>query len=243
MAGDLTLLEMRTEVLDNLTQTGTMVTANDVTLATMADRWVNRAQVRIARMHSLLWNEYTCSTIASQQRYSFPDYLRSIQSIRLEDGLNSLKLTCVMPSKFDAMFPKPSSQTIARPNIYVPYENTNTFELFPIADAAYTIRIRCSLYPTPLTTTSQKSDYTYLDDVIISYATMYGYQWLQEMNDSKFWKAVGNDELAAQLKAEMSKFPDWVQVREGFSAGDTAGYIGEYYNNPFVLSDPNAYLG
>jgi hypothetical protein len=146
-----------------------------------------------------------------------------------------------MPSKFDAWYPKPDVQTTGRPTTYIPFENTNTFELFRIPDAAYVIRLRGSFWPTILTTTSQTSDFTYLDDVLIAYATMYGYQYLQEMNDSKFWKGIGNDELAAQIKAEVSKFPDWVQVREGFSAG-SMGYIGEYYNDPFVVTSPDAYL-
>lgn len=241
MAGTLTLAEMRTEVLDNLTQEGIMTTANGVTLSTMADRWINRAQNRIARMHNLIWTEQTTSTAASQQRYAFDSKMRSIQSLRLEDGMNSLKLTLVMPSRIDSAIPKPDEHTEDRPAFYIPYENTNTFELFPIPDAIYTLRIRCSLWPTALSADGDRSDYTYLDDVIIAYATMYGYQWLQEMNDSKFWKAIGNDELKAQINAEVSKFPDWVMIREGFSAG-ASGFIGEYYNNPFVVNDPNSYL-
>jgi len=241
MAGDLTRLEMQTEVLDNLTQSAVMTTANDVTLATMAQRWLNRAQNRIARVHNLIWREETSATVASQQSYSFPTYLRSVQSLRLEDGQNSRRLTCVMPSKFDSIYPKPSTQTTGKPDIYIPYENTNTFELFRIPDAAYVIRLRCSFFPTPLTTDTQKSDFTYLDDVIISYATMYGYQWLQEMNDSKFWRSVGNDELKEQIRAEVSKFPDWAPMSEGFTAMES-GYIGEYYNNPFVMTDPSGYL-
>jgi hypothetical protein len=241
MAGTLTRLQMQTEVLDNLTQSAVMTTANNVTLADMANRWLDRAQNRIARMHNLIWAEYTTSTVASQKSYSFPDRMRSVKSMRLEDGLDSVKLTCVMPSKFDLYMPKPNEQTEDKPTLYVPYENTNTFELFRIPDTAYTLRIRSSFWPTPLATDGQTSDFTYLDDVIIAYATMYGYQWLQEMNDSKFWKAVGNDELKAQISAEIAKFPDWVPISEGFSAGDTL-VSGEYYNNPFVMSSPNGYL-
>jgi len=242
MAGTLTLAEMRSEVLDNLTQQGVMTTANGVTMSTMVTRWLNRAQTRVARMHDLIWKEQTASTVASQKSYSFDPLLRSVLSYRLEDGMNSRKLTCVMPSKMDGVYPKPDVWTTAKPNLYIPFENTNTFELFPIPDAAYVTRLRASFWPTPLSTDAQTSDYNYLDDVLIAYATMYGYQWLQEMNDSKFWKAIGNDELKAQLNAEASRFPDWVQVREGFSAGDPSGYVGEYYNNPFVNKDPNLYL-
>ena len=241
MAGTLTLSEMSAEVLDNLTQQGAMTTANGVTLSAMATRWLNRAQIRVARMHDLIWTEQTCSTAATQQRYAFDPLLRSVVTMRLEDGMNSRRLTLVMPSKIDSIVPKMDVNTTGKPTVYVPFENTNTFELFKIPDATYVLRIRCSLYPTPLSTASQVSDYTYLDDVLIAYATMYGYQWLQEMNDSKFWKAIGNDELKAQINAEVSKFPDWVQQKEGFSAG-LVGYIGEYYNDPFIQSTPNNYL-
>jgi len=241
MAGVLTLTQMSAEVLDNLTQQGAMTTANNVTLSEMATRWLNRAQIRVARMHDLIWTEQTSASVADQQRYSFDSRLRSVQSMRLEDGTNSRRLTLVIPSKLDSYFPKPDTQTTGKSSIYVPFENTNTFELFPIPDAAYVLRIRCSLYPTTLTTASQTSDYNYLDDVLIAYATMYGYQWLQEMNDSKFWKAIGDGELKAQIAAEVSRFPDWVQTREGFTAGST-GYIGEYYKDPLIMSNPNSYL-
>ena len=242
MAGTLTLSEMSSEVLDNLTQQGTMTTANGVTLSTMATRWLNRAQNRVARMHNLIWKEQTTPTVASQKSYTFDPLLRSITSYRVEDGMNSRKLTLVIPSKMDLVYPKPDVYMTGRPNVYVPFENTGTFELFPIPDKIYTTRLRGSFYPTPLSTASQTSDFTYLDDVLIAFATMYGYQWLQEMNDSKFWKSIGNDELKAQIGAEVSKFPDWVQVKEGFSVGSANGYIGEYYANPFVVSDPNSYL-
>ena len=241
MSGQLTRLEMRTEVLDNLTQNADMVTANDVTLAVMAERWLDRSQVRISRMYNLIWREQISATVIGQKAYSFDQALRSIVTIRLEDGMNSRKLTLVMPTKFDLEYPKPDEYATGRPTIYIPFGNTNTFELFKIPDAEYVLRLRGCFFPTSLTTDSQKSDYTFLDDVIVAYATMYGYQWLQEMNDAKFWKSIGNDELKAQINSEVSKFPDWVSQREGFTVSGNS-YLGEYYNDPFVLRDNGMYL-
>lgn len=235
MAGTLTHLEMRTEVLDNLTQDASATTANGVSLSTMATRWLNRAQLRIARKHNLIWEEQTSATVHAQKSYNFDSNLRSVSTFRIEDGTNSRKLVCVMPTKFDQLYPKPDNEAEGLPTIYVPFENTNTFELFKIPDAAYVLRLRCSMWPTNLTGDSQYADYTFLDDVIIAYATMYGYQWLQEMNDAKFWRSVGDDELRSQLIAEVSKFPDWAPVSEGFTA-QGASYIGEYWNDPFVTS-------
>lgn len=237
MAGTLTQTQLVAEVLDNLTKRTTATTISGSTLSTMAIRWLNRAQLRVARRYNLLFRIATATTVASQQSYSFPGSLRSVFSVRLEDGNDSVKLGICMPWEFDAVVPKPSTQTTGRPDLYIPYKTTNTFELFRIPNAAYTMRIRHSFWPTDFSSASQTSDYTYMDDVLIAFATMYGWQWLQEYKDRDAWLKFGEEELAGAIKAEKDSYPDWAPVAKGY--GPTSPPLGEYYNNPFVITDPN----
>lgn len=236
MAGILTRTLLVDEVLDNLTKRSTATTVSAKTLSTMAVRWLDRAQYRIARRHSLLFRIATAATVTSQQSYSFPSNIRSLYSIRLEDGNDSVKLGIVMPWEFDSLVPKPNTQSTGRPDWYIPYKASNTFELFRIPDAAYTMRMRYSFWPTELTSDAQTSDYSYMDDVLVAFATMYGWQWMQEYKDRDAWLKFAEEELAGAIKAEIDAFPDWMPVGRGYSA--TEPPLGEYHNNPFIMRDP-----
>jgi hypothetical protein len=232
MSGTLTRLQMATEVLDNISRSSVGQTRSQTTLANRVVTWLDRAGVKIARQEDLLFQIATAPTVADQLSYVFPENIRAVYSLRLEDGNNSIKLQCYMPWEFDQMVPKPDTTTTARPSVYIPYKTTNTFELYSIPDDSYTMRLRYSYWPASLTTDSSVSDYTYMDDVLIYYATSEGFKWLQELKDADFWQKRGDEALVAAIKAEREAYPDWEQKGRGFSS--QTPYIGEYYNDPFV---------
>lgn len=235
MAGVLTRTQIENEALDNIAKSGVLTLQSGTTLATRMTLWANRAQQWIARRADLLQFTSSASTVASQQSYAFPSGFRKIYGMKLEDGLNSRKLTCLMPWEFDRQVPLPSSMTTSQSWFYVPYKNTGTFELFPIPDAAYTLRLRYSLYPSDFTAASATSQFTGCDDALIAYATMFGFRWLQETKDAQDWMKTG-DEIVAWVKEnleEAQQFVDWAPASEGFSALD-GELTGQYYNNPFV---------
>lgn len=234
MAGTLTRLQMSTEVLDNLSRSSSGITRNQATLATRVVTWLDRASLKVARQEDLLFSIATATTIADQKDYAMPDNIRALFSIRVENGLNSRKLECAMPRDFDLKAPKPNEITSFVPSIYVPYKTTNTFELFPIPDQAYILRLRYSFWPGRLATDASLSDYSYMDDVLIYYATSEGFKWLQELKDADFWQKRGDEALAAAIRAERDAFPDWEPVLEGFSL-TSRGVMGEYWNNPFII--------
>lgn len=234
MAGELTRSEMVDEVLDNLTKSSAGQTKSGKTLATMAIRWLNRAQLAIARTEDFLFRISTTSTVADQQSYTFPTDIRSLYTLRLEDGLSSRKLTLVMPQEMDRLAPKPDEETTGIPTFYVPYKTTNTFELYRIPDASYTMRLRHSFWPAALESDSQTSDYTYMDDVITAYATSFGWAWLQEYGDMREWQKIAAQAFIEARNAARDAFPDWVAVGRGFSSEESVVPIGEYYNNPFI---------
>lgn len=236
----LTRLQMANEVLDNLGRDGSATTRSGTTLSDMAVRWLNRAQRQVARRYDLIFEQSTATTLDGIKTYAFPSNVRSVFTVRLEDGVNSRKLTVVMPWEFDSRIPKPDVWTESKPWYYIPYKASNQFELYPIPDSGYTLRMRHSSWPTDLAADASTTDYSSfnidLDDVLIFLATSYGFKYLQEIVDARSWRSDGWDRMKEVWIAERNSFPDWAPSGSGFSV--THGYNprGEYYNNPFVAS-------
>ena len=94
----LTRLQMVTEALDNMSRASTGTMRSATTLATMGARWVNRAQVEVARKYDMLFKPSTASTLADTQTYAFPSNLRALYTLTCEDGTNSrCVLVCELP--------------------------------------------------------------------------------------------------------------------------------------------------
>lgn len=237
----LTRLEMVNEVLDTVNRSSAATTRSGVTLSDMAVRWLNRAQRQLARRYDMLFKTSTASTVASQQTYAFPDTLRAVFSVKLEDGLNSRKLKCVMPWAFDKRVPKPDEDTEERPTYYIPYKASNQFDLYRIPDDAYTLRMRHSSWPADLSSDSSVSDYwdAYIDvdDVLITLAVAAAFRFYQELIDARDWNKRGWEAARAVWLAERESFPDWAPSGEDPMYAEVS-LTGEYYNNPFMRSSP-----
>lgn len=236
-----TRLQMATEVLDNMGRSSTGTTRSGETLADMAVVWLNRAQRRIARKLDVVTKQSTASTVASQARYSFPSNLRSLYSLRCENGLESIKLKRISRREFNRLVPKPDELTEDQPLYYIVDKPTNTFELYPIPDAAYTLRMDHSVWPTDIAADGDNSDFhdvnVDIDDILIYWATEEGYNYLQEFVDARVWRARGKEALDEVIE-QMNERQDWEPQAKGFTTR-RAGYIGEYYNDPFVITDPS----
>lgn len=232
MAGLLTRQEMNYEVMDNMAK-GALTLQSGVSLSDRVNIYLNRAQIKIARKDDFLQATATASTVADQQTYSFPSNFRSIYTLRFLDGIDSRKLTCVMPSEMDARIPDLTVYTSQRSWFYVPYKETMTFQLFPVPPDIYTLELRYSYFPTALTASDQTSDYTNLDDALVAFATMYGFQWMQELKDAAYWKVIGDEIVRDHKLLIAEEYPDWSPYSEGFTTAPR-GYTGDYWNNPFV---------
>lgn len=236
MAGVLTRTQIEQEILDNAAKSGALTLQSGTLLSARITTWVNRAQLWIARRADLLQATATSSTVASQQSYAFPSNFRNIYTLKLEDGLMSRKIQCILPWQFDQKIPLPSVMNEERSWFYVPYKDTGTFELFPIPDDVYTVRLRYSYYPADFTSATATSEYTNCDDAIVAYGTMFMFRWLQELKDAAVWEALGNQIVDSnnKLSTEAEQFVDWAPVYEGYSAQNGDSFIGDYPNNPFV---------
>lgn len=235
MAGVLTRQQIEQEVLDNAAKSGALTLQSGTLLSSRVTVWVNRAQQWIARRADLLQATATTSTVASQQSYSFPSNFRNIYTLRLEDGVDSVKLDCVLPWQMDTYVPLPSALTTGKSLYYVPYKDTGTFELYPIPDDTYTIRLRYSYLPSDFTSSTAVSEFTNCDDALIAYGTSFMFRWLQEIKDADQWEAYGNRIIddVVKLSAEAEQFIDWSPYYQGFSTNPN-GAPGDYVNNPFI---------
>lgn len=238
MAGVLTRTQIEQEALDNAAKNGALTLQSGTLLSTRITTYVNRAQLWIARRADLLQATATSSTVTSQQSYSFPSGFRNIYTLKLEDGLNSRKVQCILPWQFDGKIPLPSAMTTQRSWFYVPYKDTGTFELFPIPDGVYTLRLRYSYYPSDFTSSTATSQYTNCDDALIAYATSMVFSWLQELKDAATWKAKGDEivDQVQELSNEEKQFIDWAPIYEGYTVQSDQAFVGDYTNNPFVTN-------
>lgn len=236
MAGELTRTQIENEALDNAAKSGALTLQSSTLLSTRVTTWVNRAQHWIARRADLLQATAYTSTVASQQSYSFPGGFRNIYTLKFEDGQNSRKLKCILPWQFDKYVPLPSNVTTGYSEFYVPYKETETFELFPIPQGVYTIRLRYSYYPTNFTSATAVSQYTNCDDALVAYTTMMIFRWLQELKDANEWEKLGDRivDTNVGLADDEQKFIDWTPIYEGYSAQSSDIIAGDYVNNPFV---------
>ena len=237
MAGTLTRLQMANEILDNLAKRSSLTLPSGDVLSTRVVRWLNQAQRLVSREADLLFKIGTASTVTDQQSYALPTDINALFSIRLEDGMNSRRLLMRQPWEFDSVEPMPSAVSTGIPVYYIPYKTTNTFELFPIPDAVYTMRLRYSYWAPDLSSDSSTTDFTYMDDVLICFGTMYGFRWLQESKDASYWEARGKEALEDAIANAMQSFPDWEPVSKGFDSR-SGRPLGEYYNDPFTRWNP-----
>jgi len=177
---------------------------------------------------------YTGETVDGQKRYGFPTNMKDIFSLTLIDGASSRKLLYVYPREFDLKVPYPEQTTEGRSAYYVDY-GVN-FELYRIPDKAYTLNLRCSVYPSDFTSDSSTSALLRKDSLICACATMFGFLSLRELEDATYWK---NEVIVPLYQASITSdhdAEDWVCVARGFDT--RAERVGEYWSNPLVRSVP-----
>ena len=227
--GTLTLDNMKDEVRSNLGERGDM--------ESRLTRFINLAQTRIARARN--WEELkflkTADTVYNNDdddKYiSAPANLRKINSLRLIDGTQSRKLEQKTARAFDREIPRPLTDSRDRPRIYIRWGTT--LELYPVPDAAYTLVMRGTVWPTDLSADADLSLLDRKDDLIMALATNIAWLSIGRLDDAKiFWAvfangykdAVGEDIPDSDLDILQSSGPNDVAIGPA------------YYADPFVKS-------
>ena len=224
-----------TRTLDNLSRSSSGTTRSGATMTNTGIVWLNKTLIRISRKHDFreMFKKYSSATVVSQKSYDFPDNFKVIISLTLIDGFNSRKLTNVYMQGYDKKIPYPENYTTGIPAWYIPFGTT--FDLYKIPDAAYTLYCRTVQWPTTITATTDTVDYaTDKDDIIVAGMTREGFRYLQMYEDSGDWDAEYKKLLQEAIDVDTDR-PDYVPVAKGFDSGSGKAFLGEYWNDPFVM--------
>lgn len=220
--------------LDNVSRLGTTTTRNGTTLSNFGIDVLNRVMFRMARKHDFreCRQIYTASTVASTRNYAFPTNYKTIYDLRLIDGMSSRKLEHFQGQSFDRVAPYPESMSEGKPIGYIPYGNN--FDLFPIPDAAYVMTIKCTIWPTIITATTDVVTYdSDKDDCLVYGITGELFSLLQMHEDAAVWK----NEFRTALREAMNHdnyYPDWNPVAQGTGTATTVVVTGDPWNDPLV---------
>ena len=184
---------------------------------TQLTRWLNMAQHRVAEMYTFqeMLDEFASACVEDQKRYGFPERMKEIISLVLVDGSMSRKLTQVGRRTFDTLEPYPESGVVSgKPTHYV-LQGTN-FELFPIPDDTYTLKIYCSVFPADLSGDTDASDLLNKDELILAVATVRCFASLRQHDDAGYWRSVEVPALFSAAVAADRPNPDWMPVMQPF---------------------------
>jgi hypothetical protein len=193
--------------------------------------------IRMSRKHDFreCRKIYSASTTASTKNYALPTRYKTIYDLRLIDGSSSIKLEHCQGQQFDSSVPYPENQSTGRPGWYIPYGNT--FDLFPIPDSAYVMYIKCTIWPTKITASTDTVLYDDdKDDLLVYGMTEELFQLLQMYEDSAIWSAKFNASLKDAIDVD-GKYPDWNPVARGFDFTSNR-YIGDPWKDPLQWSNP-----
>lgn len=227
----MTRSEMRTEVRYNIKRT------SDGVADTRINTWLNWAQAQLADWHTYeeMRKKYTGNTEDGEVNYGFPSNMKDIHAMTLQDGASSRKLIYVPAREFESKVPRAEQASEGLSTYYVDYGLN--FELYRIPDADYELRLRCSTYPSDMTSDTDYSTLLRKDSLICAVATMFGFLSLRELEDATYWKNEVVAPLYASSLSSDHSAEDWTPVARGFDTRTTSNF-GEYHTNPLIKSMP-----
>lgn len=228
--GTLTNTEMQDEIRSSL--------GNRTDLDARLERFLNLAQMRIARKHK--WEELKnllttatgfTSTPADDKFLVIPTGTRTIYSIVLIDGENSRKLIGYTEKEFEKTIPYPERYDTDRPSIFTRWGSS--VEFWRVPDAVYVLEIRRSVWPTVFSTGSQTSDLDRKDDMIIMLALAWANASLSKRETATYyWRIYSN--MINDAIGEERENPD-IDITNQAVNRDFLN-TGEYWKNPFVIA-------
>lgn len=200
MSGILTRDQLVTEICDVVGKSTSALSVSGATLQTRVQSYyLNWAQRRIAKSYAfyeLQAKNTSAATVASVKTYPLETgtnnlgltSVMDIRSIILVDGTNterSRRLKFWHYRRLDDRFPRPENYPVDIPSIYT--REGDNLEFFRIPDAAYTLNIRYNKWPTAFSTSSQVSDFSNKDELIVTAGVLETYLALEEYADAAIW--------------------------------------------------------
>lgn len=234
--GDITLVDMRDEVKRHFRN------RTDI-LDSRLNRIINIIQRRITRVmnwHEIKDIDYNNTSftgdITLDKILDLPTNLKSIITLRLIDGTDSVKLTSKTIDLWDKLIPDPGRYRTDRPQFYVRWGNL--IELWPVPNAVYTIDLRYTFWPADLSADADLSQLKHKDDLLIIGACNWIANSLGRMEDAvRFWRVYVK--LLEDAVSEENDNPDKVLVPEYTTTKKLgAGTMNQYWLDPFVTENP-----
>ena len=222
--GTLTVAEMQTEIRGNMGGR-TDLNARHLT-------WINFVQDMIARQYDFPEMDETAeSTLtASQATITIATRPRAVYSFRIINASQSARLTYIPNAQWDTLIPYPEDFSEAQPTHYTYWDNK--FEFWRVPDAAYEYKMRWRKYPTVLTATTEKSDYDRKDDIIVCFATSWGFKSIGDTERMNYWGNHAWNQLKGAIKSESRK-PD----KHIVPISEIKELVGQPWLDPFTVSD------
>lgn len=239
--GLLTLANIRSEIQRNLG------TRSDVD-ATQTDRWIDIAQVRMARIKA--WQELNIVhdfTIVNTgnietdriNTIGLPasTVIRKVYSLRIwaTSAVTPRKLIQINAEKFDEIVPDVSYYSRDTPTHYILWQH-GKIETFPVIKEDTQFRMRFGKMPTATASVSGGGagflDFKYQDDAVINLATAIGFMALQRRDKAMEFFAFFRENLGEAMNLDEEEVDN---LQAAFVKGDrlisTRGY-----DDPFVRS-------
>lgn len=221
--------DMRDEVRANIKRT-----TNGFSDARINTR-LNWAQDYISDLHTyeeMRAKDTGKATVADSSSVTWPTRMKDLYSVTVQDGARSRKLTYVKARDFDRKVPRPATYSSNLPEFYVDYGTT--FEVFPTADAIYSLVIRFSQYPIDFASDASTSALLRKDALLVAVATVFGFWSLRELEDAAYW---GGELVPPLYEASLTgdhSGEDWVPIARGFGGGGQGVISGQWWLNPFT---------
>lgn len=228
--------DMRAEVIANLGN------RTDTNITTRVNRWLDLAQVTIARRHD--WRElrtrdavviaFTGVKITDRFNTHGITALREFHSLIRQVGTDTaVKLIQIPPMQWDQIIGQGEDYDTSDPKFYT-LSDLATIEWFPVPSRAFDLQRRYSKWPVDFPGDGSASELTNKDDMLIAQATHLGFQTLGMREDAASWFGVYKN-MEQRALAQDILSPDLVLQSRGLATDDSRP--GDPWTDPFVRRD------
>lgn len=214
---------------------------------TAIGNYVNRCQYIIVNDASQLNWDFSClkkekyaDTEDGTKIYTFPaddtnGYMKSFYDIRLCESGKAVKFTPLTAQYQDGIRPYPEDDAEGKPTKYIPWGTY--FELSPIPDDAYTLYLRCLMYPSDMAT-GDSSDLLYMDEVIIKCADWLTVLSLNLEKDIRRFKGDYRDLLQGAIATDRRTHATDIKLHATPFVGGRTALEPKYWLKPSFMRGP-----
>ncbi len=203
--------------------------------------YLNWGQIKVARAHtfSYMVKEKYMTTTDGTETEAFPSTMKSFYSLRVQTSGYKRKLINRTTRTKDIRVPYPGGEFEGCPIFYNPWGRS--FELSPIPDAAYTIYLRCEVWPTDMAT-GDASDLLNMDDMLCEYGAWQLAKSLNLEKETARFRGEFGSSLAKVIKVDTKDIGGEEQlIAQPFADGSlmlAPGEASDYWKKASFIRSP-----